>query len=157
MNAGAKNRFPAFVMLALGALILAACAAGPQSAPQQSGSTHAEGQPLIGYDATSANRACELPAEQCPDAKRNADFLDACRLAGFRVLRCGCDDLCSGNVAKAATFYDAAGASKGCAKTGASCMPAESSAAFQDACTDAGHKLVQCGCEWLCNGPLKRP
>ena len=105
------------------------------------------------YDATGAQRFCEPPAVNCAKVIVNADFNDECRRSGYRVVRCGCEDLRTGNVAKVERFYDAAGVEKACAPEQPDCTPPETSAAFQDACTDAGHKLEVCGCEWLCNGP----
>jgi hypothetical protein len=84
----------------------------------------------------------------------DADFNDECRRAGYRVVRCGCEDLCTGNVAKVEKFYDSSGVERPCAPERPDCTAPDTSAAFQDACTDAGHELVVCGCEWLCNGPL---
>jgi hypothetical protein len=108
----------------------------------------------MGYDADGQSSACEAPREECAEAKRNPDFIDRCRLAGYRVLRCGCDERCASNVKKQETFFDSAGKERSCEPEQAGCTPPETSAKFQDACTDARHKLVVCGCEWLCNGPL---
>lgn len=111
---------------------------------------------LIGaqvYDAHGASKACAAPRPSCPGGARNPDFLDRCSLKGFQVRQCGCEQLCSGNVAKEEKFYDAQGKSRECKPEQSDCAPKDTSASFQDGCTEGGHKLVVCGCEWLCNGP----
>jgi hypothetical protein len=105
------------------------------------------------YDARGATKACAAPEPNCPSAPRDVDFLDRCRLHGFQVRQCGCEQVCSGNVAKEKAHYDAQGKARECAKELPDCTPKETSSSFQDGCTDAGHKLVVCGCEWMCNGP----
>src|SRR5689334_22945902 len=153
----ARLRHPAAQSLALGcalALLLAmGCAsdARPARAPEQT----AEPATLVGYDAAGRTLTCETPREHCSESKTNRDFADRCRLAGYRLLRCGCDDVCSGNVKKQESFFDSSGQERSCAPEQEGCTPPETSARFQDACTDARHKLVVCGCEWLCNGPLR--
>jgi hypothetical protein len=126
---------------------------GPAKPARESEAAGSAAVAPTAYDATGAKRACqEPPAAGCPKGVINADFNDECRRAGYRVVRCGCEDLCTGNVAKVEKFYDASGLERPCAPEQADCTPPDTSAAFQDACTDAGHKLVICGCEWLCNG-----
>jgi hypothetical protein len=153
---GTRDRIPlsTAASLALPLLFAAACAGG--GAGSLRGPEPADGKPetLMGYDSQAQGSACEAPREACPDAKRDADFADRCRLAGYRLLRCGCEDACSGKVKKQEAFFDSAGKERSCAPEQAGCTPPETSAKFQDACTDARHKLVVCGCEWLCNGPL---
>lgn len=105
------------------------------------------------YDSHGASRACASPEPNCPNTPRDVDFLDRCRLRGFQVRQCGCEQVCSGNVAEKAAYYDAQGKPRECAPEKPDCTPKETSASFQDGCTDAGHKLVVCGCEWMCNGP----
>jgi hypothetical protein len=105
------------------------------------------------YDARGATKACAAPEPNCPDTPRDVDFLDRCRLRGFQVRQCGCEQVCSGNVAQEKAHYDAQGKPRDCAPEKADCTPKDTSASFQDGCTDAGHKLVVCGCEWMCNGP----
>ena len=136
-----------FVVFAL------ACAGSAKPARESEAISSAAVAPTT-YDAAGAKRECEPPPARCPKVVINADFNDECRRAGYRVVRCGCEDLCSGNVAKVEKFYDASGVERPCAPEQADCTPPDTSAAFQDACTDAGHKLVVCGCDWLCNGPL---
>ena len=104
------------------------------------------------YDSRGASKVCASPEPNCPDARRDVDFLDRCRLHGFQVRQCGCEQVCSGNVAQEKAYYDAQGKPRQCAPEQKDCTPKETSASFQDGCTDAGHKLVVCGCEWLCNG-----
>jgi hypothetical protein len=104
------------------------------------------------YDARGASKACAAPQASCPGAGRDADFLDRCRLKGFQVRQCGCEQLCTGNVANQEKFYDAQGKPRECKAEQGDCTPKDTSASFQDGCTDAGHKLVVCGCEWLCDG-----
>lgn len=130
------------------------CGAGSSSttrAPEPAGHTPPT---LKGYDAQGNAFECAAPRDDCPAAKANPDFIDQCRLAGYRVLRCGCDELCAGKLKQQKDFYDASGKLRSCAPEQAGCSPPETSAKFQDACNDAHHKLVVCGCEWLCNGPL---
>lgn len=109
------------------------------------------------YDASGNARTCEPPNPDCsPYAdERNRDLRDKCKLAGFHVRQCGCSIVCSGNIAQksaAKKFYDASGAPQACEPQDAACTPPPASAAFQDACTDKGHRLQICGCAWLCTG-----
>jgi hypothetical protein len=132
--------------------LIGACgggSAGPAHAPA---ATEGGAKTLKGYDAEGNAAECAAPQEECPDAKVNADFKDRCRLLGYRLMRCGCEDACSGNVKKEEKFFDSSGKEKSCAPEQEGCTPPETSAKFQDACTDSRHKLVVCGCEWLCNG-----
>jgi hypothetical protein len=157
-----KSEFP---LLAVG-LLLAACAGASGTAPsserggdQQKPGNLPEDHParaLIGatvYDARGATQVCASPQPSCPDAPRDVDFLDRCRLRGFQVRQCGCAQLCTGNVAQEKAHYNVQGKRVECAPERPDCTPRDTSAAFQDGCTDAGHKLVVCGCEWLCDGP----
>lgn len=77
-------------------------------------------------------------------------------MGGYQIRQCGCSEVCTGNVMKEKAFYDADGNPKECVPEDSSCTPPDTSAAFQDACNDAHNKLVVCGCEWLCDGPLKQ-
>ena len=129
--------------------------AGDQSGPGKLPQDH-PARALVGdtvYDSRGASKVCASPEPNCPDSPRDVDYLDRCRLRGFQVRQCGCEQLCSGNVAQENTHYDALGKSRKCAPEQPECTPKDTSASFQDNCTDAGHKLVVCGCEWLCNGP----
>jgi hypothetical protein len=107
------------------------------------------------FDAKGKQKPCDLPVPTCPEPVRDRDFLDKCALAGFQVRRCGCELVCSGNVVTEKSHYDARGKPKRCEPERKDCTPPDTSARFQDACNDAGHQLVVCGCEWLCTGPLK--
>jgi hypothetical protein len=107
------------------------------------------------YDAKAQSKACEAPRSSCPESPPDQDFLDKCRLAGFQVRQCGCEQVCTGNVMVKKKHYDAQGNAKDCAPEQPECTPPDTSASFQDACTDGGHKLVVCGCEWLCAGALR--
>jgi hypothetical protein len=108
------------------------------------------------YDAKGQAATCGLPEDGCPKAKPNREFLDKCRLRGYQVRRCGCETVCSGNVMVSRPHYDAEGNEQECQPEDPECTPPDTSAAFQDACADAHHRLVMCGCEWLCDGPPKR-
>jgi hypothetical protein len=105
------------------------------------------------YDVKGASKVCAAPEPNCPSTPRDVEFLDRCRLHGFQVRQCGCEQVCSGNVAQEKTHYDAQGKPRECSPEKPDCTPKETSASFQDGCTDAGHKLVVCGCEWMCSGP----
>jgi hypothetical protein len=145
-------------------VVLAACSSGRGEAPPASpASEPSPGLPsepsarLEGatvYDANGQSKSCHPPREDCPKARSDIKFQDRCRSAGYQVRRCGCETVCSGKVAQR-THYDARGQAQDCAPAQAGCQPPDTPAAFQDACNDAGHHLVTCGCAWLCDGPLK--
>jgi hypothetical protein len=107
------------------------------------------------YDARGQAHACQAPRANCAERAAAPDFHDACRLRGYYVRQCGCDMLCTGQVTLEKQHYDSRGAPRPCAPEAPECTPPETSAAFQDACTDGGNKLAICGCEWLCTGPLQ--
>ena len=145
-------------------LLPSACGGGSQE--RQPASPTPSGKPSLGdpiagttvYDATGASHACEPPKASCPESEQSTpEFRDQCRLAGFRIMQCGCNQVCTGNVKKQKQAYDANNKAKPCAPAQADCSPPETSAAFQDACSESGHKFVVCGCEWLCAGPLRKP
>ncbi|HEY6560307.1 MAG TPA: hypothetical protein VI072_23650 [Polyangiaceae bacterium] len=104
------------------------------------------------YDRGGQAHACQAPQKVCPASRPDSEFFDACRLRGYYLRQCGCEELCTGKVTLSAPHYDARGAAKPCAEESADCTPPETSARFQDACNDRGHRLVVCGCEWLCSG-----
>ncbi len=148
-------------------LFVAACGGSGQSGagaesptPGASGSP-ASGDPIAGtpaWDEHGKKISCALPEPHCPGSKQaSIEFQDQCRLAGFRMIQCGCDNLCTGNVSTPKEAYDSKNVAKPCAPAKEDCSPPDTSAAFQDACSDAGHKFVVCGCEWLCAGKLKGP
>jgi len=103
------------------------------------------------YDASGSERSCQPPERDCPPIAPDRPFMDGCQLAGYRVVRCGCDSLCTGQVTEHNVF-DAEGNAKPCAELDEDCAPPPASAAFQDRCIERGHHLQQCGCEWVCSG-----
>jgi len=109
------------------------------------------------YDAAGNSMACAPPRKGCPEVKPDPDFVDQCRLSGFQVRQCGCEQRCAGDVAAATRHWDASGAPRACAPARPDCTPPQAPAAFQDACAERGHRLDTCGCEWLCSGNPKRP
>lgn len=149
--------------LAVAACGGAASGGGDPKAPPAAGSPRGQrvsGDPIAGtpaYDASGTKHACTPPKPSCPDATgANVDFKDRCRLAGYRVMQCGCDELCTGNVAKSSLVYDETNSGKTCEPEDKTCTPPDTSAAFQDACSESGHRFVVCGCQWLCTGKLKK-
>ncbi len=140
--------------------LLTACGGGAAKAPPPVAPAPPEpGDALAGatvYDASGAATTCQPPRSDCKPAPPERRFLDQCKLSGFQLRQCGCSQLCSGNAAKADLHYDAAGHAKACAPAQTDCTPPDTSAAFQDACTDAHHRLEVCGCEWLCSGAPKQ-
>jgi hypothetical protein len=132
------------------------CGCGGGPAPVAPQAPAARGTPGKVYDSKGHEADCAPPAEHCAAAKPDRDFLDKCKLAGYRQVRCGCEDYCMGNAGAPKAHYDAKGQPKVCEPVKPDCPAADTSAAFQDACTDGGHKLVQCGCEWLCSGKLDK-
>jgi hypothetical protein len=108
------------------------------------------------YDSSGNAKQCVPPQEDCPETKVDREFLDQCKLQGFQIRRCGCETVCSGNAMAPKQHYDAEGNAKECEPEQPDCTPPDTSAAFQDACTAAQHRLVVCGCEWLCDGPPKQ-
>ncbi len=124
--------------------------AQPAPAPLPEPSAKAKVAGMAFYDAQGAERACMPPRQDCPPIAPDTQFTDSCRLAGYRVQRCACAALCSGRVER--KFYDATGQVKPCQAV-PDCAPPPASAAFQDACTERGHRLQECSCDqWLCSG-----
>ncbi|MFO0567474.1 MAG: hypothetical protein U0263_17585 [Polyangiaceae bacterium] len=110
------------------------------------------------YDAGGKELTCTQPDRSCVAPEASTDFKDKCKLAGFRIMQCGCAMVCTGNAsASEKQGYDAQNQAKACAEERKDCTPPETSAAFQDACSESGHKFMVCGCEWLCSGKLKAP
>ncbi len=137
-------------------LALPACGAAPTSARNSTdapapGASGAKDKPEV-YDARGEARVCEAPRDSCTNATAPRELLDRCKLAGFRAVQCGCELFCTGNAMKERLYYDHKGSAKACAPVDEACEPPDTSAAFQDGCTDAGHKFTVCGCEWLCSG-----
>jgi hypothetical protein len=154
VSPGAMGQAPAMSCRALLLVtLLSACGESPppqhpEAPPPEPGARKLAGMKV--YDADNDELACEEPQSECPPVAPDADFEERCRLAGFRVQRCGCDALCTGPAEK--RYYDAEGNAKSCAPQG-DCAPPAAKAEFQDACTDRGFKLEACGCEeWLCSG-----
>jgi hypothetical protein len=137
------------------AFALAACGGGAETGPAPKTAVET---PLGAmkeskvYDARGQAKACAAPETSCPPIAPDRELSDKCSLAGFRMVQCGCESLCTGDVSGAKQAYDAEGHAKACAPATADCTPPAASAAFQDACTDKGYRLEQCGCEWLCSG-----
>ncbi len=154
-------------LIFLFALATAACGGAREGANPTSPSSEGprgqrvSGDPIAGspaYDASGKKISCAPPDPSCANVNpASTDFKDKCQLAGFRLIRCGCDELCTGNIAGGGTAYDANNVAKACAPEKKDCTPPDTSAAFQDACTESGHKFVVCGCEWLCTGKLPHP
>lgn len=153
------------LVLVLFAAWLPACAestSGSSSAtPAASGERESLGDPIAGtkvFDEKGNEKGCVPPEPRCAEDKQpSMEFKDRCRLAGFRLMTCGCETVCSGNVSGERKAYNAKNEQKICAPAKEDCSPPETSAAYQDACTEAGHKFVVCGCEWLCSGKLTGP
>lgn len=137
-----------------------ACGSSAATAPPPVAPARSEpGDQLAGatvYDAAGTATACQPPRSDCTGAPTDRHLAEQCQLGGYQIRQCGCAQLCSGNVAKANLHYDEVGNAKPCAPVQNDCTPPDTSAAFQDACTDAHHRLEVCGCEWLCSGAPKR-
>lgn len=143
--------------VALGAGLSVGCGGAPAPEPESPGvqvTGPEEPAPASGpsvYDANGNEIACAAPQRDCPPIAPNTEFTDQCRLAGFRVQTCGCEEVCTGKVEK--KFYDAEGNEKPCPPPGDDCAPPPASGKFQDACIERGYHLAACGCDmWLCSG-----
>ena len=151
------------VVFAAGCGGTAASGSGQPATPDPGGPKghRVSGDPIAGtpvYDEHGAKSSCTPPKQSCPDVRAaSVDFKDRCRLAGYRVMQCGCDELCTGDIAAGKLAYDAQNQAKTCEPEDKECTPPDTSAAFQDACTESGHRFVVCGCEWLCSGKLPAP
>lgn len=109
------------------------------------------------FDPSGKELTCAPPEKTCAPSDVPIEFKDKCKLAGYRVMQCGCSTVCTGNVAAGKKGWDAQNREKACAPEQKDCTPPETSAAFQDACSESGHPFMVCGCEWLCAGKLKKP
>lgn len=110
----------------------------------------------LGYDEDGKGKPCPPPETDCEDRKEaSLAFKDACSLAGFRMQFCGCEELCSGQATGARQGYDRKNKKLDCEPPKETCPEGEESAAFQDACSEAGGQLLECGCSWLCSEKLK--
>jgi hypothetical protein len=109
----------------------------------------------IAYDAEGNSKPCPEPKSDCDETKdATLDFKDRCSTAGFDMKVCGCEQLCSGNIVGKRKGYDGKNNEKMCEPPGEKCELPETSAAFQDGCSEAGHQMMECDCMWLCSGKL---
>jgi hypothetical protein len=151
------------LLRSLGVLVLSfsfavACSKGGGSDKEAKTAEKADDDEVMGYDEDGKGFTCEAPESQCENVKElSLDFKERCRTAGYKIRQCGCNDACTGNINGERTGYTNKNVSKKCPKAEGTCELAETSAAFQDACTEAGEQLIECGCEWLCSGKLKEP
>jgi hypothetical protein len=159
LNVGANRalfggmRLPALALLTLGlATQLAACGSSPPPTPAAPETPLAAVRGAKVYDARGESKACSAPAADCPSVETDRELADRCALGGFRMVQCGCEMLCMGDTSGEKRHYNAEGQGKTCAPATPDCSPPQASAAFQDACTEKGHRLEVCGCEWLCSG-----
>jgi hypothetical protein len=138
------------VVLSMGSLA-AGCSKGGK------GSKSGDSDGMKAYDEEGNEKPCPEPETQCEERKEaSLAFKDACSVGGYRIQLCGCEELCTGNATGAKEGYDKKNAKKDCAPPKETCPEgAEESAAFQDACSEAGGQLLECGCEWLCSAKLK--
>src|SRR5262245_54660354 len=63
------------------------------------------------FDETGRPMKCSEPQPKCANEHHpSVEFQDKCRLSGYRMMKCGCQHVCSGNVmAGADEAYDAKG------------------------------------------------
>jgi hypothetical protein len=135
-------------LLSLVLVGIAGCGKGGKGAKSSSG------EPL-GYDAEGNSKPCPDPRTDCEETiDATLDFKDRCSTAGFDVRLCGCEELCTGNIVGSRKGYDAQNREKDCEPPSEKCEMPTTSAAFQDACSEAGHKLLDCECMSLCSGKL---
>ena len=146
-----QTRSMAVVVLVLMGSLAAACGKGGK------GSKSGDDDDMKAFDEEGNEKPCPEPDTQCEERKEaSLAFKDACGLGGYRIQLCGCEELCTGNATGAKTGYDRKNKKLDCAPPKESCPEgAEESAAFQDACTEAGGQMLECGCEWLCSNKLK--
>lgn len=145
------------------AVALAACGGGSPEpaaptanpAPVEMPKDRMAGQKV--YDARGNEQSCAPPDRSCTPEEAPLAFRDECRLAGFRLMQCGCAMVCTGRPGGGKVAFDAQNSEKPCPPEQKDCSPPDTSAAFQDACTESGHKFKVCGCTWLCSGKLKQP
>jgi len=146
---------------------LAACSGAQPSAappaPQPGAAEAEEDSPLEAlkrakvYDAGGRAKACAEPRADCPPIAPDRELSDRCALGGYRMVQCGCESLCTGDVSRLGSqYHDAEGRAKTCEPASPDCSPPAASAAFQDACTEKGFHMKVCGCEWLCSGDVNR-
>jgi hypothetical protein len=118
------------------------------------GAKSSSGDP-IAFDSEGNGKPCPEPKSNCEETKdATLDFKDRCSTAGFDMKVCGCEQLCSGNIVGKRKGYDGKNNEKMCEPPGEKCELPETSAAFQDGCSEAGHQMMECECMWLCTGKL---
>lgn len=117
-----------------------------------------DAEDIMVWDEEAKGFECDRPQSQCEEVEDpSLDFKERCRNAGYKIRQCGCRNACTGNINGERVAYDYKNVEKRCPKTDDKCEAPETRAAFQDACDEAGHQLVECGCDWLCSGKLKEP
>lgn len=122
------------------------------------GAKSGSGNGNLVYDEEGKGFDCDTPDSACEEVKDpSLDFKEQCRSAGYKMRRCGCANACTGNINGTRSGFDRKNAEKLCQKADDKCEMPETSAAFDDACTEAGFHMIECGCEWLCSGKLKEP
>jgi hypothetical protein len=137
-----------FTLVSFVLLGATACGKGGKGAKSSSGEP-------VAYDAEGNGKPCPEPKSNCDETKdATLDFKDRCSTAGFDIKVCGCEQLCSGNIVGKRKGYDGKNNEKTCEPPGEKCELPETSAAFQDGCSDAGHQMMECDCTWLCSGKL---
>ena len=145
-----QTRSIAVVVLVLMGSLAASCSKG------KGGKSGSDDKGMTAYDEEGNGKPCPKPETDCEDRKEpSLAFKDACSVAGYRMQLCGCEELCTGNATGARSGYDRKNKKKDCAPAKETCPEGEESAAFQDACSEAGGQLMECGCEWLCSDKLK--
>lgn len=109
------------------------------------------------YDADGDKHHCRMESSECKDIKlASEEFEEQCLKEGFRIVRCGCKDYCSGNPRSGELHYDMNNQGALC-EPARECEPTQTSADFQDTCAESGGRFVQCGCAWRCSRKLKYP
>jgi hypothetical protein len=137
-----------FTLLGSVALVSVACGKGGKGAKSSPDDP-------VAYDSEGNTKPCPKPRTDCDETvDATLDFKDRCSTAGFDIQLCGCEQLCSGNVVGKRKGYDGKNNEKDCEPPTEKCELPETSAAFQDGCSEAGHQLMECECQWLCSGKL---
>jgi hypothetical protein len=141
----------------IAAISISLVAACPIACHRGGGASSSSGD-AIGYDSEGNSKPCPEPRSNCEETiDATLDFKDRCSEAGFSMQLCGCEQLCMGNIVGKRQGFDAQNKEKGCEAPSEKCELPETSAAFQDGCSESGGKLMECECEWLCSDKLKEP
>ena len=145
----------------LGLSFVASCQDSGRGAKSADSSEHssagADDDDASVYDEDGAKHHCRLESSECKDIKlASEEFEEQCLVEGFRIVRCGCKDYCSGNPRSGELHYDMNNQAALC-EPARECEPTQTSAAFQDTCAESGGRFVQCGCVWRCSRKLKYP